>query len=720
MRMMARIVPALVVAATAAGGAVTLAQRPARLIGFTAAATDRERAAERVIAAIPSVEKMGEHHFAMTRKPHHTGSDANYQLALYLRDRYESFGYQTQLFKYDVLVPWPGQNRVSLVVPAREQLSLVEPPIPEDPDTSVAGALPPMLAYVASGDAEGEVVYANYGSAADYARLDAMGISLEGKIVLFRYGGTPRLMRGVKMREAAKRGAAGVLIYTDPIDDGYVRGDVYPNGTWRPPTGVERGSMLDVPLYPGDPLTPGRPSLPGIERLPFDKAESIQKIPGQVISYGEALKVLRHLGGPAVPREWQGGLPVTYHTGPGAARVSMHIEYDYQQRPVWNLIATIPGTVEPERRVLAGGHRDAWVMGARDPLSGAVSLLETARAVAEAVKQGFKPRRTIQFASWDGEDFFLLGSTEYGEQFAADLQKNMVAYINRESYTAGRWNVSGNNSLERFTVETARDAPHPSGKSLYAEWTSTAGGAIHHGALGSGSDFAVFIDHLGVPSLGPGFGGENGIQYHSLYDTLKWFQKFADPGYRYGAAQADMVARMVLRLANADVLPFDYTGTAEAIGRWVDELRPLDAAGELRPSLVALAASAIAMRAAAADANAAIDRLLDGDAAALPARELFDLNGLIMQVERDFVDPHGLPGRPWYRYLLEAPGYYTGYAAKTLPGVREAMEAQRWEVARDQAVRLDEAIHRATNTIGNIGTLAHRLRAPTRTSSGRQ
>lgn len=718
--MMARIVASLaVVAAATAAAAVALAQRPARLMGFTAAATDRERAAERVMATIPSVDKMGEYHFAMTRKPHHTGTEANYQLALYLRDQYQSFGYQTQLFKYDVLVPWPGQNRVSLIAPQREELSLVEPPIPEDPDTSVAGAVPPMLAYVAAGDVEGEVIYANYGSVADYAQLDALGISLQGKIVLFRYGGTPRLMRGVKMREAAKRGAAGVLIYTDPIDDGYLRGDVYPNGTWRPPTGVERGSMLDVPLYPGDPLTPGRPSLPGVERLPFGKAESIQKIPGQVISYGEALKVLRHLGGPVVPREWQGGLPVTYHTGPGAARVSMHIENDYQQRPVWNLIATMPGTVEPERRVLAAGHRDAWVMGARDPLSGAVSLLETARAVAAAVKQGFKPRRTIQFGSWDGEDFFLLGSTEYGEQFAADLQKNLVAYINRESYTAGRWNVSGNNSLERFTAETARDAPHPSGKSLHAEWTASAGSAIHHGPLGSGSDFAVFIDHLGVPSLGPGYGGENGIQYHSLYDTLKWFQTFADPGYRYGASQADMVARLVLRLANADVLPFDYTATADAIGRWLEELRPLDSAGEVRSSLLALAASTVAMRAAAADANEAIDRLLDGDGGPLPPGSLSDLNGVIMQVERDFVDERGLPDRPWYRYLLEAPGYYTGYAAKTLPGVREAMEARRSDVAREQAGRLNEAIRRATDTIRNIGTLARQLRAPARTSSGR-
>jgi N-acetylated-alpha-linked acidic dipeptidase len=398
----------------------------------------------------------------------------------------------------------------------------------------------------------------------------------------------------------------------------------------------------------------------------------------------------------------------------------MHIEYDYEQRPLWNLIATIPGSVEPERVVLAAGHRDSWVLGARDPLSGAVSLLESARGVAEAVKQGFRPRRTIQFGSWDGEDFFLLGSTEYGEQFADELTKNMVVYINRESYTAGRWNVSGNNSLERFTVETARDAPHPSLRSLYAAWTATAGPAIHHGPLGSGSDYTVFIDHLGVPSLGPGYSSGSGIQYHSLYDTLAWFQKFADPGYRYGASQADMVARMVMRFANADILPFDYTGTADAVGRWLDEVRSLDTTGTLRPSLGDLAAANLALRAAAVDANHAIDQLLtQTDTASVPAESLSQLNGLIMQVERDYLDERGLPGRPWYRYLLEAPGYYTGYSAKTLPGVREAMEAKLWDVAIDQAVHLRAALDRATSTIVKVGALASQLQSPATSSASR-
>lgn len=713
-----RFAAALLAGAAVAAGTALFAQAPTRYMGFTAAATDREKAAERIIATVPDVKKMGEYHYAMTRKPHHTGTPANYELALYLEKQLKSFGYQTELFKYDVLVPWPGNNTVSLVAPVTEELSLVEPPIPEDPDTSVAGALPPMLAYVASGDATGELVYANYGSIEDYARLEQMGVSLQGKIVLFRYGGPTRLMRGVKMREAAKRGAAGILIYTDPIDDGYAKGDVYPKGTWRPEAGVERGSMLDVPVYPGDPLTPGKPSIPGVERLKYEEAGNIQKIPGQVISYGEALKLLKHLGGEVVPAGWQGALPVTYHTGPGAAKVSMHIEYDYQTRPVWNLIAKIPGTVEPEKVVLAAGHRDSWVLGARDPISGAVSLLESARAVAAAVKQGFKPRRTIQFGSWDGEDFFLLGSTEYGEQFAEELKKNMVLYINRESYIAGRWNVSGNNSLERFMLEMSKDAPHPSGRSLYAEWT--AGGPVHHGALGSGSDYTVFLDHLGVPSLDPGYSASRGYQYHSLYDTLQWFQRYADPDYKYGHALADTIARTMMRMASAEVLPFDYTGTADAIGRWLDELRPLDPEARVKAALMEVAHANVDLRAAAVDANEAIDILLGRGVTTADNATLSALNGLIMQVERDFLDERGLPGRPWYKNLSTAPGYYTGYGAKTLPGVREALEAKQWDVANEQAQRLREAILRATATVQKVTEAAKSLPPATpRTSSGR-
>ncbi len=577
------------------------------MMGFTKDNAERERADERVMAASPDAELMQQYHYVLTRKPHHAGSEANYEYALYIRDQLKEFGYETEMFKYDILVPWAGENRITLTDPETAEIAVTEPPIPEDPDTYIEGGLPPMAAYITPGDVAGELVYVNYARIGDYRLLEKMGISLEGKIVIARYGGSPAQMRGMKVREAAKRGAIGAIIYSDPEDDGYVRGDVYPKGTWRPWTGVQRGSYLDVPIYPGDPLTPFEPSIPGVSRLPMEEAETIQKIPAHPISYGEALKLLRHIDGPVVPREWQGGLPITYHVGPGPARVSMHIELDYQTRPVWNVFGTIRGTHEPERVVLAAGHRDSWVLGARDPISGAVSLLETARGIAAAVEQGHRPRRSIQFGSWGGEDFFLLGSTEYGEQFADELKKNVVVYINRESYTAGRWSASGNHSLERFLIETSRDASHPSGTSLYGAWLAqSAGEPLHLGALGSGSDYTVFIDHLGVPSLGPGYGSPNGV-YHSLYDTLNWFLKFGDPGYKYGVAQADMVGRMMMRLASTEVLPFDSTGTADAVGRYLEDLSALDSEGEMREALATVASANGRMRTAAVEANLAVE-----------------------------------------------------------------------------------------------------------------
>ena len=682
------------------------------MMGFSKENAERERASERVMAALPDAELMHQYHYALTRKPHHAGTEANYEYAIYIRDKLNEFGYETEMFKYDILVPWAGENRITLTEPETAEIAVTEPPIPEDPDTYIEGGLPPMAAYITPGDVSGELVYVNYGRIADYRWLEKQGISLEGKIVIARFGGSPSQMRGMKVREAAKRGAIGAIIYSDPEEDGYVRGDVYPKGTWRPWTGVQRGSYLDVPIYPGDPLTPFEPSVPGVERLPIEEAETIQTIPAHPISYGEALKLLRHIDGRVVPREWQGGLPITYHIGPGPAKVSMHIELDYQTRPVWNVFGTIKGTHEPERVVLAAGHRDSWVLGARDPISGAVSLLETARGIGAAVAQGQRPRRSIQFGSWGGEDFFLLGSTEYGEQFADELRKNMVVYINRESYTAGSWRASGNHSLERFVIETSRDASHPSGMSLYEAWEAQSPGEpLHLGALGSGSDYTVFIDHLGVPSLGVGYGSPNGV-YHSLYDTLNWFLKFGDPGYKYGVAQADMVGRMMMRLANAEVLPFDSTGTADAVGRYLEELSALDRAGEMRETLATIASANARMRAAALEANLATEKLLSQRLSLESKNEALDeLNGLIMKVERDFLDERGLPRRPWYRNLLYAPGYYAGYAAKTLPGVREAMEEGEWELARQQAGRLRDALRRAEHTLVEAAELARKAEA---------
>lgn len=685
------------------------AQGAPSIMGFSAEEAVREMAFERVMAQMPDTAKMGEYHYRMTRRPHHTGTQENYQLALYLRDLWEGFGFETEMVKYDIWVPWvdASKQRVTLLEPERTEISIVEPPIPEDPDTYVEGALPGMAAYATSGDVTGGLVYVNYGRIGDYRLLDSMGVSLDGKIIISRYGGSPGQMRGMKVREAAKRGAIGAIIYSDPEDDGYVRGDVYPEGTWRPETGIQRGSYLDVPIYPGDPLTPFQPSIPGVERISPADAPTIQRIPVQPISYGEALKLLRYIEGAVVPREWQGGLPITYHIGPGPARVNMHIEYDYQTRPVWDVFGKVEGTVEPERFILVAGHRDCWVLGARDPLSGAVSLLETARGISEAIQQGWRPRRSIVFGSWGGEDFFLLGSTEWGEQHAEELQQNMVVYINRESYTAGGWGASGNHSLERFVVESTRDAAHPSGKSLYEAWRAQEGGPVNLSPLGSGSDYTVFIDHLGVPSLSAGYGSGNGV-YHSLYDTITWFQRFGDPGYVYGRALADVVGRMVMRLANAELLPFDFTGSADAIAQYVDELIELDDEGRLSEDLRTIAGANARMRAVSAEANAVYQRVIEGGAdwVAQNQEVLDDVNGLIMQVERELIDGRGLPRRPWYRNLVYAPGYYEGYAAKTLPGVREMMEDGDWAQAKEQAQWLTDAINRATVVIDQATTRA--------------
>lgn len=695
-------------AAATLAATVPASAQSGRIMGFSSEGADRELAAERIMASVPDTARMREIHYALTREQHHAGTEQNYEYALYVRDRLAEMGYETEMVKYDILVPWPaGPQRITLIAPERMEISVTEPPIPEDPDSYIAGTLPPMAAYVQSGEATGELVYVNYGRIGDYRMLDSMGVSLEGKIVLVRYGGSPGQMRGMKVREAAKRGAVGAIIYSDPEDDGYVRGDVYPEGRWRPWEGVQRGSYLDVPIYPGDPLTPGEPAVPGVPRLSMEEAGNIQKIPAHPISYGEALKLLRHIDGRVVPREWQGGLPLAYHIGPGPATVTLRTQFDYRQRPVWNVFGKIEGTEEPERFILAAGHRDAWVLGGIDPISGVGPLLETARGIATAVQQGFRPRRTIMFGSWGGEEYFLLGSTEWGEDHPEELRENMVLYINRESYTAGRWGASGNHSLEQFVIETTRDAAHPSGTSLYEAWRAEEGGPVSLSPLGSGSDYTVFIDHLGVPSLGPGYGSANGV-YHSLYDTFVYFQRFGDPGYRYGTALADVTGRLMMRAANAEILPFDYTGSADAIARYVDELIAMDTEGRVQQGLRGIAAADAQMRAVAAEANSVFARVVSGGAAWVDRHKdvVGDVNRMIMQVERELADERGLPRRPWYRNLVYAPGYYEGYAAKTLPGVREMMEEGEWAMAAEQAQWLTDAINRAAVVIEQAATRA--------------
>ena len=682
-----------------------------RLMGFTGESTVKQLEWEQKVIGMPSADRMMVNHRTMTAKPHHAGSEANMETAEYYAERLREFGFDEVIMNhYEALLPRPVTLEISMIAPETYQLMLDEPPIQEDPDSYQEGILPPHSAYSPDGDVTGEVVYVNYGIPSDYEVLDSMGISVEGKIVISRYG---RSWRGIKPKVAAEHGAIGCLIYSDPADDGFVRGDVIPEGKWRPEFGVQGGAVGDEAGYSGDPQTPMWPSTKGAKRLPLNELAYIQKIPVHPISYGDALPILRNLGGKVVPKDWQGGLDISYRFGPGPARVHMNLKFDWSIYPIVNVIGILKGSEEPEKIVMAGGHRDAWMFGGRDPISGAVSLLESARAIAELVKEGNRPKRSIAIASWDAEEYALIGSTEYGEEFADKLQGNMVVYLNRESYTSGNFGASGVPSLQPFTNQVAQAVQMPDDKeSVYESWLQSAregrvmdyDGNMHVrlGTLGSGSDYAVFIDHLGIPSMNLGFSSGNGI-YHSRYDSHWFYTTFGDPGFEYGKKLSELVAIYLLRLAQSDVLPFDYACTAEVIDSNLDQLEE-----ELEKNSMEEDVDLYPLRKANAQLNAAaillneeIDRITAMGESQLSnhKEQLQRLNNLLLATELAFIHSDGLPGRPWYRHQLYAPGSYTGYSAKTLPGVREAIEKRNSEEAREAALALEECLKKARSIL---------------------
>jgi N-acetylated-alpha-linked acidic dipeptidase len=532
---------------------------------------------------------------------------------------------------------------------------------------------------------------------------------MEGKIAIARYG---RSWRGIKPRLAAERGAVGCLIYSDPADDGFAQGETLPDGKWRPEWGVQRGSVMDMPTYPGDPQTPLRPSKPGVERIPLDEVKTLQKIPVLPISWGDALPILRNLSGAIGPEDFRGGLAITYHVGPGPARIRIRLESDWSVRPIANVIGVLKGSEEPDKWIMAGGHRDAWNFGGRDPISGASSLLESARVIGALAKQGYRPKRSIVLASWDAEEYGLIGSTEYGEEFADVLPDRMVVYLNRESYTAGNFDAAGVHSLQPFINEVVHDVRMPKGdRSVWESWAENAGedrlvsyGAgdnVRIGALGSGSDYTVFVDHLGIPAMNIGFSSGNGI-YHSRYDTRWFYTTYGDPGFAHGEKLSEVVALYLLRMANADVLPFDYTSTTETIDRYLDELDEEISKRDLgnRIDLSSVREANGLLRATGVVLNGEIHRLLSDDGSPQEHRGTFQrLNALLVQAERSFLNDEGLPGRPWYRHQVYAPGFYTGYGVKTLPGVREAIEKGDDAEATAMATALEQAIHRVRRTL---------------------
>ncbi len=693
--MSARIVFCAIVATLVWTFVFNLAITPNRAVGVDygfGKASESEQEWEEKLRAVPLAERIKEYMRVLSADPHHVGSPADKRNAEWMRDQLKSWGLDVAIEEYDVLFPTPKERLVEMVEPVKYQAKLKEPVIPEDPDSGDQNQLPTYNAYSGDGDVTAPLVYVNYGVPADYEQLAKMGVEVKGRVVIARYGAS---WRGIKPKVAYEHGAVGCIIYSDPREDGYYQGDVYPKGPYRNEDGVQRGSVMDMPIYPGDPLTPGWGATKSARRLPREEARTLMKIPVLPISYGDALPLLKSLGGQVVPESWRGALPITYHVGPGPATVRLKVVSDWSLRTIYNVIARIPGSVYPDEWIIRGNHHDAWVNGASDPVSGMASVLEEARAFGELLKQGWRPKRTIIFCAWDAEEPGLLGSTEWVEDHARELREKAVAYINTDSTGKGWFSASGSHTLEKFVNDIARSVTEPKGKrsiweELQARRLETArtdedrremrGRAdLRIGALGSGSDYTSFLDHLGIASLNLGFGGEGGGGvYHSIYDSFSWYSRFSDTTFEYTRTLAQTAGTLTMRLAEAQILPFEFTNFAETVGNYVDEIARLPKEGvdlaPLRHSIERLKS--------AADGY---DRALRASATSTgrPA-ELKELNKLLYQSERKLLSEAGLPRREWFKHQIYAPGFYTGYGVKTLPAIREAIEQKNWTEASEQ------------------------------------
>jgi N-acetylated-alpha-linked acidic dipeptidase len=646
--------------------------------------------------AIPRAELLREYLKILSAEPHHLGSAAGKKNAEWMRDKFRAWGLSAELEEFEVLFPTPKERTLELIEPVKYTAQLREPIITEDPDSGDANQLPTYNAYSGDGDVTAPLVYVNYGVPADYEQLEKMSVEVRGKIVIARYGAS---WRGIKPKVAYEHGAVGCLIYSDPKDDGYYQGPVYPEGPYRPEHGAQRGSVMDMPIHPGDPLTPGVGAVKGAQRLAREEAKTILKIPVLPISYGDALPLLRSLKGQVVPEAWRGALPITYRTGAGETKVHLKLSFDWKQVTLYNVIARITGSAYPDEWIIRGNHHDAWVNGADDPISGMVALLEEARAFGELMKQGWRPRRTLIFCAWDGEEQGLLGSTEWVELHAEELKQKAVVYINSDSTGKGFFGMSGSHTLEHFINDVARSVSDPKeGKSLWEVLHARRAAQarsdeekrearqradIRIGALGSGSDYTAFLDHLGIASLNLGFGGDGGGGvYHSIYDSFTWYTKFSDVNFEYGRALVQAAGTATLRLADAQILPFEFVNFAETVGRYVDELARLP---KQNVDLTALQKAAERLGQSADGYDRALRVLAGaGGMKAEHAGELKELNRLLYQSERRLLAEAGLPRRAWFRHQIYAPGFYTGYGVKTLPGVREAIEQKNWGEASAQ------------------------------------
>ncbi len=678
--------------------------------------------------AIPKPQNLRDYMQRLSARPHHVGSPYDKDNAEWIAAKLKGWGLDAKIETFDVLFPTPKDRLVEMIEPTKFTAKLQEPALAIDPTSNQQSEqLPVYHAYSIDGEATGPLVYVNYGIPADYEQLARMGISVNGAIVIARYGAS---WRGIKPKVAAEHGALACIVYSDPRDDGYGANDVFPDGPDRPRDGAQRGSVMDMPLYPGDPLTPGVGAIPGAKRLPISEAKTLTKIPVLPMSYGDAQPLLAALKGPVVPEEWKGGLPITYHVGPGPTKVHLRLKFNWDTKPLYDVVVRIPGSEYPDEWIIRGNHHDAWVNGAEDPISGAVAEMEEMRGLSELLKQGWKPKRTIIYCFWDGEEPGLLGSTEWAETHAADLEKHAVVYINSDTNGRGFLNVEGSHTLENFMNGVMKDIQDPETK--LSVWKRRQLAAIvgypaerkaelrsrpdmRIGALGSGSDYTAFIDHLGIASLDLGFGGEGGGGgvYHSIYDDFYWYTHFSDTEFIYGQLLAETVGTAVIRLADAGVLPFQFGDFADTVRTYIDELKKLDsgqraeieernreldeggfiAAADPREKFVPPPKDPVPPHLNFAPLENGIDALTrsaqryDAARQKATAPNIQAVNAKLIESERRLTDSAGLPGRPWFRHMIYAPGFYTGYGVKTIPGVREAIEQKRWQEADEQIQR---------------------------------
>jgi len=707
------------------------------LPGYSADSARAERDWETKFRAIPNADNQREYMKRLSARPHNVGTPYDQDNAEWLLAKMKEWGLDAHIENFDVLFPTPKERAVELVEPTKFTASLNEPPLSIDPTSNQqAEQLPTYNAYSADGDVTAPLVYVNYGIPDDYEKLERLGVSVKGAVVIARYGES---WRGIKPKVAAEHGAVGCLIYSDPRDDGYFEGNVFPEGGLRNQNGVQRGSVMDMPTYPGDPLTPGVGAGPGAKRLDLNQVKTLTKIPVLPLSYGDAQPLLAALKGPLAPEEWRGALPITYHIGPGPAKVHLKVKANWDIKRLYDVIVKIPGSTYPDEWIVRGNHHDAWVNGAEDPISAAVALLEEARALGELQKQGWKPKRTILYCLWDGEEPGLLGSTEWAETHADQLRQHDAVYINTDGNGRGYLFVSGSHTLEKFLNTVARDIEDPEKK--ISVWKRFEAHKIvdsktdedrkevrqrpdwRINALGSGSDYTVFLDHLGIASANLGYGGEDrGGIYHSIYDDFYWYTHFSDTDFSYGRTLSQTVGTAVLRLADADLLPFDFTDFADTIHKYADELEKLlkkkqdeviernqeiqdgvllanadpkkpyvpPAVDQVPPHLnfAPLLNASEALTRSAEHYQKALDRVTKNGGLAIGNAALRDLNAKLILSERKLTSPEGLPGRPWFRHLIYAPGFYTGYGVKTIPGVREAIEQKKWKEADEQMVRV--------------------------------